>query len=303
MLVFCKQEDHTPDAVKSSVERFKRNLLRVSDCKTDKAETCEQRSDVLDSSSINKPNPEKVNSINNSKLEHPNLAVHRDGSKEEPDGHRKIVETAEFKLSGPGVYEYRNPHASTIASPSSIVTLETARAQKVLPPIEPSTTNTRIGKPSVAALDPSNPLITQTDAVSHVARVNTPGRPAEQIPVLDTENSPDTNTHKPVERSSMPIHGTSGSKHLKDTPNNDVITHETPGTDRRISFDLNEGSVEDGATEYLQNHSSSAVACSDKGPAQNRKPNLVKKLKKEKERRMQERAEILDSETIVRYSR
>ncbi|RUS86864.1 hypothetical protein EGW08_005401 [Elysia chlorotica] len=286
-----KEENLTSDAVKSSVARFKRNLGRTPQSKTDNAD--QHGAEISLSSNSNELNPERTPSITGSTLE--------------------PTESTEIKLSSAGNLECRNPNASTTRSSSPVVTLETVRTQSVLPPITaPVMTKARIGKPSIVARNPENPLITQTDAISHVARVNTPKNPpeisyvarvntpkhqADQCSGIETQNSQQGFTSKPPQDTS------SGRKF------DDGTLHKMPetscaDTSSRVSFAPREGSDDIGAAEYLHDHTTSSVTCSDKeSPSQYRRSNLVKKLKKEKERRMQERVEILDSETIVRYSR
>lgn len=67
-----------------------------------------------------------------------------------------------------------------------------------------------------------------------------------------------------------------------------------------VNIDIKENSKEE---EHYFSYSSPSLTYGDESACQRRETNLVKKLKKEKEMRMQRRTQILDNETIVRYSR
>ena len=240
------------------------------------------------------------------------IPVGREGTRRKTVGHTKICESTELKLSKTGGSRCREVHTETVSSSLPVVTLETTKVQRVLPPIDLSSSrDTPPGKPTTTGRDPNNPLITQTGAISLVARVNTPGRPA-----ADTAKPGQCPPVEPrqVLRGSLPTPGGSdrdiaGPEHL-DTNAGASRGHSqmiSPTRDANpassVSLGLKQYSTENSAAETPPHCSSSAEGLGEETLEQRRGVNMVKKLKKEKEKRMQKRAEVLDNEVIVRYSR
>ncbi|GFS23946.1 transposable element Tc1 transposase [Elysia marginata] len=316
------QEGHYTDVVQTSVARFKRNLS-VSVTKNETANTLTNTSGQSDrvhgESKATKEAREQENSSSAAEiqistrnggkkkdriLEPTTLSANRNGAKKKPDQHQKFLESTELKLASRD-----NVQAEVSSSLSPVVTLETTRGKKVLPCIGRTPTITTYAckvKSSSVDRDPNNPLITQTDAISNVARVNTPKKPTSVTDIgnesLETEAEHSTISDRCSSRPMRAIlsaehYHIHGSKSLKiPMPCNEYVDSTSTAC-----IGAKERSIEVSETEFPDN---SSIAFEDKENTGNgRKPNLVKKLKKEKEKRMQERTEILDSETIVRYGR
>ncbi|GFO11640.1 hypothetical protein PoB_003814500 [Plakobranchus ocellatus] len=196
-----------------------------------------------------------------------------------------------------------DPSVKGKLTPSPVVTLETIKLQRVLPPIGSSID----GKPTNETRDLNNPLITQTHTISRVTRETTP----------KDATSSRHGRHSPC---------------FSHTPYGRTLITDILG-DKSANYGENQFRQCDSKVDTGTSNVGSTIANSFRGPCETnntaladfnerdnsrhtlleaelveprlegRSRNLVRKLKKEKERRMLERAEILDRETIVRYSR